>query len=94
MGELSSYDNHPADEGTDLYEREKDIALNEHSEIRLKNIKQSVRSDGKWNLWKMRGLWARNFLRTSRSHYLIPPFVRNTVKTSLFPMTDLLRKKC
>ena len=29
-GELSNYDNHPADTGTDLYEREKDIALNEH----------------------------------------------------------------
>jgi len=30
VGELSSYDNHPGDEGTELFEREKDIALAEH----------------------------------------------------------------
>jgi YteA family regulatory protein len=42
MGELSSYDNHPADEGTELYEREKDIALNEHSEDQLKNIDKAL----------------------------------------------------
>ncbi|WP_071459798.1 TraR/DksA C4-type zinc finger protein [Bacillus massilinigeriensis] len=38
MGELSSYDNHPGDEGTDLYEREKDIALNDHGEYLLKEV--------------------------------------------------------
>jgi YteA family regulatory protein len=42
VGELSSYDNHPADEGTELYEREKDIALNEHSEIQLSNINKAL----------------------------------------------------
>ena len=42
MGELSSYDNHPADEGTDLYEREKDIALKEHYELELKNINHAL----------------------------------------------------
>lgn len=41
-GELSSYDNHPGDEGTDLYEREKDIALNEHYEIELLNINHAL----------------------------------------------------
>ncbi|WP_318508884.1 TraR/DksA C4-type zinc finger protein [Bacillus sp. T3] len=44
MGELSSYDNHPADEGTDLYEREKDIALNEHEELHLRNIDKALKS--------------------------------------------------
>jgi YteA family regulatory protein len=34
-GELSSYDNHPGDEGTELYEREKDIALNVHERTQL-----------------------------------------------------------
>lgn len=29
-GELSNYDNHPGDTGTELYEREKDISLTEH----------------------------------------------------------------
>jgi len=42
MGELSSYDNHPADEGTDLFEREKDIALKEHYELQLKNVNQAL----------------------------------------------------
>ncbi|EKN69422.1 TraR/DksA family transcriptional regulator [Neobacillus bataviensis LMG 21833] len=42
MGELSSYDNHPADEATELYEREKDIALNEHSETQLGNIDRAL----------------------------------------------------
>ncbi|NGP44243.1 yteA family sporulation protein [Bacillaceae bacterium SIJ1] len=31
-GELSYYDNHPADSGTDLFEREKDQALHEHED--------------------------------------------------------------
>ena len=42
IGELSSYDNHPADEGTDLYEREKDIALNEHEQLHLRNIERAL----------------------------------------------------
>jgi YteA family regulatory protein len=42
VGELSSYDNHPGDEGTELYEREKDIALNEHSEYELTNINHAL----------------------------------------------------
>lgn len=31
VGELSTYDNHPADMGTELFEREKDLALNVHA---------------------------------------------------------------
>ncbi|CAM3736207.1 TraR/DksA C4-type zinc finger protein [Mesobacillus zeae] len=42
MGELSSYDNHPGDEGTDLYEREKDIALNDHGEYQLGKINKAI----------------------------------------------------
>lgn len=42
MGELSTYDNHPADEGTALYEREKDIALNEHYRDELENIEKAL----------------------------------------------------
>lgn len=41
-GELSSYDNHPADEGTDLYEREKDIALREHYLNELANVNKAL----------------------------------------------------
>lgn len=41
-GELASYDNHPADEATELYEREKDLALNEHAERELKEIERAL----------------------------------------------------
>jgi len=44
VGELSSYDNHPGDEGTELYEREKDIALNEHIEKELEDINYALQA--------------------------------------------------
>lgn len=43
-GELSSYDNHPADEGTELFERQKDIALFEHYRNELDNINKALRA--------------------------------------------------
>ncbi|SES97449.1 transcriptional regulator, TraR/DksA family [Oceanobacillus limi] len=42
MSELSNYDNHPADLGTELYEREKDVALNEHAEQELEEINEAL----------------------------------------------------
>ncbi|REJ08612.1 TraR/DksA C4-type zinc finger protein [Halobacillus trueperi] len=42
-GELSQYDNHPADSGTELYEREKDIALLGHLEEELSDIQYSLK---------------------------------------------------
>jgi YteA family regulatory protein len=44
VGELSSVDNHPGDEGTELYEREKDIALNELAETGLKDINHALKA--------------------------------------------------
>lgn len=41
-GELSSYDNHPADLGSELYERGKDIALNELTERRVTETKKAL----------------------------------------------------
>ncbi|MFK4997354.1 hypothetical protein ACI2OX_06735 [Bacillus sp. N9] len=35
--ELSMYDNHPADMGTELFERERDLALSVHAEAELKS---------------------------------------------------------
>lgn len=40
--ELSSYDNHPADMGSALFERGKDLALHEHSEKELEDINASL----------------------------------------------------
>lgn len=42
MGELSNYDNHPADHGTELFERQKDLALNEHVEKELEEINEAL----------------------------------------------------
>lgn len=57
MGELSSYDNHPADEGTDLYEREKDIALKQHFDYELENIEKALEAikDGSYGKCKTCG---------------------------------------
>src|SRR5690625_4736141 len=41
-GELSRYDNHPADMGTELFERGKDVALNEHAEKELEEINSAL----------------------------------------------------
>lgn len=42
-GELSQYDNHPADSGTELYEREKDIVLLGHLREELSDIQYSLK---------------------------------------------------
>lgn len=42
IGELSNYDNHPADHGTALFERGKDVALNEHAEEELEDINKAL----------------------------------------------------
>ncbi len=42
VGELSGYDNHPADLGTEMFERGKDIALNEQDQYRLEEIKEAI----------------------------------------------------
>ncbi|CAG7621080.1 TraR/DksA C4-type zinc finger protein [Paenibacillus allorhizosphaerae] len=41
-GELSAYDNHPADLGSEMFEREKDIALNENAERHLTDINEAL----------------------------------------------------
>lgn len=42
VGELAGYDNHPADLGTELFERGKDVALNEQDEEHLEEIQQAL----------------------------------------------------
>jgi len=41
-GEFSTYDNHPADAASELYEREKDVALNEHSQFQLEQVHRAL----------------------------------------------------
>lgn len=42
VGELSSYDNHPGDLGTELFDREKDFALEQHVKDELQQTKDSL----------------------------------------------------
>ena len=36
------YDNHPGDIGSEIFEREKDISLNEHAEFHLKQVNEAL----------------------------------------------------
>lgn len=42
VGELSAYDNHPADLGDELFERSKDTALRDNAHIILENIEKAL----------------------------------------------------
>ncbi|MCY0901875.1 MAG: TraR/DksA C4-type zinc finger protein [Firmicutes bacterium] len=42
VSELSGYDQHPADLGSEMFEREKDLALEEHDRLRLDDIMQAL----------------------------------------------------
>lgn len=48
-GELSMYDNHPADMATELFEREKDLALHEHAESELSKVEDALNAIDKGN---------------------------------------------
>lgn len=42
VGELSMYDNHPGDMGTELFEREKDMALNVHATDEMEKVEHAL----------------------------------------------------
>jgi YteA family regulatory protein len=42
IGELSNYDNHPADVGSEMFERGKDVALYEHREEEMRDIERAL----------------------------------------------------
>jgi len=43
LGELSMYDNHPADTATALFDREKDSALHQHAEANLEKVEHALK---------------------------------------------------
>ena len=55
--ELSAYDNHPADVGTEVFERGKDIALNEQAEQQLAEVDEALRKmeSGRYGLCSVCG---------------------------------------
>jgi len=56
-GELSMYDNHPADIASETFERGKDIALLENDELRLERIRAALRAmdDGAYGVCRTCG---------------------------------------
>ncbi|PCD05284.1 molecular chaperone DnaK [Peribacillus simplex] len=44
VGELSSYDNHPADLGTELFEMERNQALDEHAQSEMEKIDEALKA--------------------------------------------------
>ncbi|MCP3762408.1 TraR/DksA C4-type zinc finger protein [Domibacillus sp. A3M-37] len=57
VGDLSSYANHPADTGTELYERERDKALDEHRRVELEKIDAALAAmkEGTYGICKKSG---------------------------------------
>ncbi|MCE4051248.1 TraR/DksA C4-type zinc finger protein [Bacillus sp. Au-Bac7] len=57
VGELSTYDNHPADMGTELFERGRDLALEEHDQAELDNINSALKAiqDGTYGICEVSG---------------------------------------
>ncbi|MBA4494225.1 TraR/DksA C4-type zinc finger protein [Paenactinomyces guangxiensis] len=55
LGELSGYDNHPADLGSEMYERGKDLALNDKDEHHLQDINRALKrmETGEYGLCKV-----------------------------------------
>lgn len=57
IGELSMYDNHPADVGSELYERTKDFALEEHHDSEMDKVNAALQAiqDGTYGKCKVCG---------------------------------------
>jgi len=57
VGELSMYDNHPADIASETFERGKDAALLENDELRLERIRAALRAmnEGVWGVCRTCG---------------------------------------
>lgn len=56
-GELSHVDNHPADEGTEMFDREKDMAIHHHWKQHLKEIDHALEKieQGKYGICEKTG---------------------------------------
>ncbi|WP_078391562.1 TraR/DksA C4-type zinc finger protein [Shouchella patagoniensis] len=55
--ELSEYDNHPADNATDLFDREKDAAIHQHMEEEVHEIEHALKKimDGSYGICEKTG---------------------------------------
>lgn len=54
-GELSNYDNHPGDQATELYDKEKSATFQRHAEEELENINEALHAmeDGTYGICRV-----------------------------------------
>ena len=91
VGELSAYDNHPADMGTELYDSEKDFALEEHADSELNKVNEALQAmeEGTYGKCKVCGT------EIPYERLEVVPSTQFCVKHSneqSFQLIDLLRK--
>jgi RNA polymerase-binding transcription factor DksA len=57
VGELAHYDQHPADQGTETFEREKDLSILESLEVELAELEAALRrlDDGTYGIDEVTG---------------------------------------
>ena len=82
------YDNHPADMGTELFEREKDIALNVHAGSELDKVDNALQAmeDGSYGKCEVcQKIYHLSDLR----QFLTPPFALNMQQSKKYLKTDL-----
>lgn len=75
-GELSTYDNHPADSATQLYEREKDLAFDKKNREELNDIQDALRKMEKGTY----GIDEKTGKRISRARLAAFPTARTAVE--------------
>lgn len=87
--ELSSYDNHPADMGSEMFERSKDIALSDNLRVLLNNIKRAQQAieTGKY------GLCERCQKPISVERLEAVPWATECVECQLLPLKTAAHKR-
>lgn len=98
IGELSAYDNHPADIGDELFERSKDLALSDNAQVMLDGVETAFRKmdDGTYGCCDVCGKeipldrleaipWARECVHCQRREDLADPRERPLEELVLAP---------
>lgn len=97
IGELASFDNHPADLGTELYEREKNIALVARAEKELTQINEALHAieAGTYGICKTCGmpiplarLLAVPMTDTCKEHAIESTFIQEGSNSNYFHRED------
>jgi len=98
VGELSAYDNHPADLGDELFERSKDTALRDNAHLILENIEKALQriSEGVYGICEKCGKpiaierldtipWVSNCIECQKGTEVVDPTPRPVEEEILEP---------